>query len=260
MTDVSGDQAAAPAVEEERISEEEFLEKKPRLRLRLHHFFALTAVMAVFMAISGSQMQYAYANSPFPESFRGMQAVLSTIYQIPTAVAVTALGFGIAAYRRGELFFNQPGDWLLVEISAVALISLPMAFMAYWMQPYSAPATTGRPPGLPSMVPIIIFTLYSLLVLVLGRILLNVYLARKCHQPRWKRVFYAKAAATILVVISDILIIVFLVMAMRTDRDERLLRSASHRCGVYVQLAQSLMIILTAVFTIGGMMIYMFLR
>lgn len=255
MSEISGDDAAPPVVEDERISEEEFRSKRPRIQLRLHHFFALTAVMAVLLTIAKPQTDFNNPGMQMPESIQTVQAAFYTLYQIPAAVALTALGYGIAAYRRGELFFNQPGDWLLVEVSVETLLGLPVAIMFRWMQ---FNTTTG--PGGPAFAWMIFFGIYSLLVLFLGRILLNIYLSRKCHQSRWKRVFYGKAASTVLSFLGEILVIVFLIMAMRADRDDRLLRSASHRCGVYVQLAQSILMLVGAAIGIIGMVVFFMMR
>lgn len=255
MSDISADQTTSPVADDERISEEEFRSKRPRVQLRLHHFFALTAVMAVLLTISGPQTNFGNPGMQMPESVQTVQAAFYTLYQIPAAVALTALGYGIAAHRRGELFFNQPGDWLLVEVSVVTLLALPLGIVVRWMQ-FDAQAGSG-PPAFASFI---FFGLYSLLALFLGRILLNIYLSRKCHQARWKRVFYGKAASTILSVIGEVFVLIFLIMAMRADKEERLLRSASHRCGVYVQLAQSLMMVVGGIIGIGGVIVFIMLR
>ena len=255
MSDISADQTTLPAADDERISEEEFRSKSPRVQLRLHHFFALTAVMAVLLTISKPQTDFGNPAMQMPESIQTVQAVFYALYQIPAAVALTALGYGIAAYRRGELFFNQPGDWLLVEVSLITLLGIPLAIIFRWVQ---FDTTTG--PGGPALAWMIFFGIYSLLALFLGKILINIYLSRKCHQPRWKRVFYGKAASTVLSFLGEILVLVFLVMAMRADREDRLLRSASHRCGVYVQLAQSLMMLAGAALGIIGMVVFFLMR
>jgi hypothetical protein len=244
-----------PGVEDERISEEEFLSEKPRIQLRLHHFFALTAVMAVLLAVRGPQ-QFGESPVKMPPAVVTIQAVFSVLYQIPAAVALTALGYGIAAYRRGELFFNQPGHWLLVEVSLMSLLGIPLAIV-FRLSHFGSKTVPGDVP----LVWMIVFGAYSLLVLFLGRILINIYLgSRKCPQSRWKRVFYCKAASTVLSIIGEVLVLVFLIMAMRADRQERLLRNAGHWCGMYVQLAHSLLMVAGGAAGIVGMVVFFLMR
>lgn len=251
LPDVPG----VPDVDSERISEEEFRSKKPRIQLRLHHFFALTAAMAVLLTARGPQQ---FGESPqMPPVAVTIQAAFSVLYQIPAAIAIAALGYGIAAYRRGELFFNQPGHWLLVEISLMSLLWLPMAILFRFLPIHYS----NTPPGDSAFVWMFVFGGYSLLVFFLGRILINVYLGRrKCSQSRWKRVFYLKAASTVLPFIGEVLVLGFLIIAMRTDRQERLLRNASHRCGVYVQLAQSLLTVAGGTVGMVGMVMFFLMR
>src|SRR5262245_18140124 len=81
-----------------------------RPRLRLHHLLVLTAVMAVLLAINGPQRDY--GNYKPSELFRILSIALGTAHTLLSAVALTALGYGIAWYRRGMRFFDQPGHWL----------------------------------------------------------------------------------------------------------------------------------------------------
>jgi hypothetical protein len=247
---------SAPTADDDRISEEEFRSDKPRIQLRLHHFFALTAVMAVLLTISGPPAQFGSSPVEMPPMVKTFQAVFTALQQIPAAIAITALGYGIAARRRGELFFNQPGHWLLVEVSLMSLLALPVAILFRLL-----PFDSKMPPNDAFFRSMMVFGIYSLLVLFLGRILINVYLgSRKCRQARWKRVFYCKAASTILSLIGEILVVVFLFMAIRQDRQERLLRNAGHWCGVYVQLAHTLLMLAGGTVGIAGMLVYFLTR
>jgi hypothetical protein len=134
MTDSLIDDSKTPPLADDAISEEKFRSDRPRFRLRLHHFFSLTAVMALLLTIAGPQNYLMGGDIELPAPILVIQSVFGVAYEIPSAVALTALGYGIAAYRRGELFFNQPGHWLLVEISIVALLGLPPAAFLRWMQ------------------------------------------------------------------------------------------------------------------------------
>jgi hypothetical protein len=239
------------SLEDDRIPEEEFLRDRPRTQLRLHHLFALTTVMAVLLTIAGQPPQFAKSTIEMPPAVKTFQAVFTALQQIPAAVAITALGYGIAAYRRGELFFNQPGHWLLVEVSLMSLLSLPVAII-FRLLPFDSKTA----PGDAFMIWMMVFGIYSLFVLFLGRILINVYLgSRKCRQTRWKRVFYCKAASTVLSLIGEILVLAFLIMAIRKDRQERLLRNAGHWCGVYVQFAHTLLMLAGGAVGIIGMLV-----
>ena len=213
-------------------------------QLRLHHFFELTAVAAVLLAIAGPQRNFGDAKFQAPEIMMKFFAVVGVAYQIVAAVAITALAYGFAAYRRGQLFFNQPGHWILVEISLFTLATIPSA-IAFRSMSFESPMT----PGDTQFMWLMIAGLYYWLFLGLGRMLVNVYLGiTKCRQRRWKSVFFGKAAAAVIVGVGDIAVLLLLLSAMRIDRREQLLRNAGHRCGVYVQLAQSSIAILSMSF------------
>src|SRR5262245_54412506 len=138
MSDSSPDDATpafVPGVVDHRISEQEFLQARPRNQLRLRHLFALMAVMAVLLTVSRPQ-RIDFGNLPvkFPAQIYAVQAVAVAIQQIPASIALTALGFGIVGYRSGKLFFNQPGHWLLVELSLLSLLSLPSAIAMHFVE------------------------------------------------------------------------------------------------------------------------------
>lgn len=101
-------------------------------RIRLHHLFAVTAVLAAQLAIAGPQGLLDLPNQS-AGSLQTIQLVCGLAHVIPTSIALTALGYGIVAYRRGQLFFNQPGHWLLVEISLITLLSIPTTLVMRWI-------------------------------------------------------------------------------------------------------------------------------
>jgi hypothetical protein len=88
-------------------------------------------------------------------------------------------------------------------------------------------------------------SIYSLLSLVLGRVLLNIYFAWKCSERYWKRLFYAKAFAAVFLFWGDAFVIAFALIAARRDRSKQVHRDAYHWCGVANQLAISVLVILS---------------
>lgn len=218
-------------------------------QIRLHHLFAVTAVLAAQLAIAGPQGLLDLPNQS-AGSLQTIQLVCGLAHVIPTSIALTALGYGIVAYRRGQLFFNQPGHWLLVEISLITLLSIPTTLLMRWIAADGRLAHSDSDFALFLMIGV-----YSLLVLVVGRMAINIYFGvTKCRQSRWKSVFFAKAAASIVLGLGDLVVIALLLLAMRTDRREQLLRNAGHWCGAYVQLAISLLAFFVMLLGIVGML------
>jgi hypothetical protein len=217
-------------------------------QLRLHHLFALTAVMAVLLAIQGPQPSDSNAETS-PQPFIGMFWLSWVVGQILAAAAITALAFGIARYRRGRAFFNQPGHWLILEISIATLLGIPTSLL------HRAIDFSNMRIGSWNMIWMLLFSLYSLLSLGLGRLLLNVYLARKCSELRWKRVFYAKALASLFLGLADFLVIASVLVATRTDRRELSQRDLSHRCGVIVQLGLNSLAIVNVAMVIASLVL-----
>jgi hypothetical protein len=211
-----------------------FLDDRPH-RLRLHHLFVLTAVMAVLLAINGPHKDYASANYEPPPLFRVLWFMVGIAHTILSAAALTALGYGIAWYGRGLRFFDQPGHWLLAEISLTALLDIVPSFGYRWI---------GSPKrmmmGDSRMEIIIILMGYTLLFLVVGRMAVNIYLGKtKCNERWWKFVFYAKALATVLLGLGGLVVLPVTLYALRADHRRQVTRDAGHRCGVALQLALS---------------------
>ncbi len=221
-----------------------------RPQLRLHHFFALTAVAAALLALNGPQ-QDDWGGGVFEPS-RLIKTIMSTcgiLYVILAAVAITAVAYGIAWQRSGIDFFNQPGHWLLVEIAVMTLFGmLPMiAFRGFY---------ANRTPGDIefSMLTMMFMSVSFLVVLIAIPFVLNIYIGRKkCTDKRWTRVFYAKAIAKVLFGIGELLIAAAVLVAVRRDRRERSFRDASHWCGVWLQFSLSGLGCLTLIFTVANM-------
>jgi hypothetical protein len=217
--------------------------KENRVQLRLHHLFVLTAVMALLLAIQGPQRNFAdseIAAAPLhvaPAAW-GMWGLA---YQVLAAAAITALGYGIDAYRRGRSFFNEPGHWILVEVVVTTLLAIPNTLL------FRSLDFPGVRMGSWSMTFMVFVGLYSMLSLILGRMVLNIFLARKCSERRWKRVFYAKAFAAVFWVYAELFVVAFALITARWDRREQVHRDDNHWCGVVVQLALSALTIVSVV-------------
>jgi hypothetical protein len=224
-------------------------------RLRLHHLFVLTAVMAVLLAINGPHRSYETANYQPTPLLRMSQLIVGIAHTILSATALTALGYGIVWYRRGLPFFNQPGHWLLVEISITTLIGI-VPSVAYRLM------ATGDSKrmifGDARMVMSFILIGYMLLFLVFGRMAIDIYFGRKkCSERWWKLVFYAKAVSTMLFGLGNLIVMLFVIHALRVDRQERVPRSASHRSGVALQLALSGLTLLSTAMAVYTMLTHL---
>src|SRR3954453_2019930 len=152
-----------------------------RLRLRLHHILVLTAVVAVLLAINGPVLNYGSNNYNPADFFRILSLSLYTSHTLLSAVALTALGYGIAWHRRGTRLFNQPGHWLLLDISIRAFLDfVPRVVIR-----------SGAAINMAYIGPVF-------LAVIVIKILLEVYLGmRKCRERRWKSVFYVMATANL---------------------------------------------------------------
>jgi hypothetical protein len=202
-------------------------------QLRLHHLFALTAVMAILLAIQGPQRSPTESQSARQNVPVAIWLVWGIVYQVFEAAAITVLAYGIADYRRGLPFFHQPGHWILVEVSVAVLLGIPVSLI------FRSVDITQMRIGTWNMVLMLLFSLYSLLSLGLGRLIINMYFARKCLEQRWKRVFYGKAFAALFFGFADFLVVATTLAAARTDRCPHSQRDQSHWWGVVVQLALS---------------------
>jgi hypothetical protein len=205
-----------------------------QIALRLHHFFVLTAVMAVLLAINGPQHDVIggkYVPSPL---FRAVFLVVGITHTVLSAIALTAIGYGIAHARSGGRFFHQPGHWLLFDISLSALLYIVPSLGTRWLNSRFDPAIGSGLALSYAMMG------YMLFVLVLGHVVVNVYLGfTKCRERRWKSVFFAKALGNLLFGIGGLVIIPVTVYACLVDRRQSVERDSAHWCGVLLQFATS---------------------
>jgi hypothetical protein len=191
--------------------------------------------MAVLLAINGPHKDYSLPNYEPSPIVRVLWLVSGIAHTLLSAAALTALGYGIVWYRRGLRFFDQPGHWLLAEISLTALFGIVPSIGYRWIV-----SPNQLQMGDFHMEIMFILMGYSLLILVLGRIALNIYFGKtKCNERRWKSAFYAKALAVILFGFGDLIIVLVTIHALRADGRQQVIRDAGHWCGVALQLALS---------------------
>jgi hypothetical protein len=222
------------------------------LQLRLHHFFALTAVMAVLLASRGPIRDFGSRLALVPQLMHKFMLFWVIVHSILTSVAVTIVAYGLAWRRQGIRFFDQPGHWLLVEIATTTVFALlqQLANRAMFESRSSGDFEVTQTKMLAITVISSIFVVF--------RVALNIYIGvKKCHQRRWSRVFYFKALATlwrfvgsplvrailspgwstILLNFGDLLVLVMLSLATLIDRREGVRRDVLHRWGVIIQFA-----------------------
>jgi hypothetical protein len=209
------------------------------LRLRLHHLFVFTAVMAVLLAIQGPHQREANPTFAPLHVIPAAWGIWGVVYNLFVAGAITALAYGVVGYRREAPFFDQPGHWLLVEIAISTLLTIPQSLL------YRTVDFPAVRPGSWAMTLMVLVSIFWLLSLILGRAVVNIFFARKCSERHWKRVFYVKAFAAVFYVYADFFVMVFTSVAERKDRREQVKRDASHFCGVVSQLAISGLTILS---------------
>jgi hypothetical protein len=221
-----------------------------RPQLRLHHFFTLTAVAAVLLAIQGPQQNYwPGTDIEPPRLFIALTTAWSVLNVLLISIAITAITYGIMWQRRGLLFFDQPGHWLLVEIGIVGLFGLVPAIAYRWLfSDFDFQA--GELPGMAFWV----VWGYSMFVMMIVPLALNIYIGvKQCRETRWSLVFYFKAVANFLCGLGTIVVFVCVLLAIRGDRRERLTRDPAHWCGVWVQLAHSALAMVVALLSFGNM-------
>jgi hypothetical protein len=202
--------------------------------LRLHHFFSLTAVTAVLLAMMGPRYANPQWQMPFPGGPQFVFLGVGILNAIFGAIATTFLIYGFAWRRRGIRFFHQPGHWLIVDISVAAVLSAVvqlgsrLIFLPLEEQHVALPSAAY-----------IVFSLFSLIGLF-GRVGLDVYIGiKQCYEPRWKWVFFARAIAGIVQFLGDLVVVLLLFRAMRVDRRAHIERDIAHRCGVWLQIAST---------------------
>ncbi len=144
-----------------------------RPQLRLHHLFALTAVMAVLLAIQGPHRKDVNRDvvvGPL-HIVPAEWGIWGVVYQILAAAAITVLVYGIAGYRRGLTFFSQPGHLVLVEIAVSTALVFPFQLLARSVD-FPQPSLNW-----PVML-VWLLAIVSTVSLILGRVALNTFLAK----------------------------------------------------------------------------------
>jgi hypothetical protein len=198
-------------------------------QFRIHHLFALTAVMAVMLAIGGRRPM-PFMMGPLPNEVPGpIGAVIigwGVVNTILYSAALTNVAYGIVWRRGGMPFFHQPGHWLLVDVCILGIQSAAsqLAFRLLFEGPETFAA-------------IGLFLLLFLGVFV-ARLALNIYLAVwHRREGRWQAVFIAKAVAIVVSGLGDLVVLVLVILAARADRRTHSRRDGSHWCGVWLQSA-----------------------
>jgi hypothetical protein len=218
-----------------------------RPQLRLHHFFVLTAVAAALLAASGPQQDWWAGNPGFqpPRIILQLMMVWVVIHMLLVAVAVTAVGYGIAWRRKGIAFFDQPGHWLLVEVAMAGLAGVVPGIAMRWSMGTPQPVDFQNVDQSTWIILCFIWG-FTVVFMVLVPVALNIYVGlKKCRELRWSLLFYFKAMARFFMGFGDLLVLPFTLFVAGRDYREGIPRDGGHWCGVFVQCA------LSAV-TIGG--------
>jgi hypothetical protein len=209
----------------------------PRPQLRLHHFFALTAVAAVIFAIEGPMWERWSVGDD--ESSRGIAVVWmfwSMLYSLCLAAAVTAIAYAIFWQRQGVSFFDQPGHWLLLEIAVTGLLWVAV-YGILWRVLQSEDGTYYSSWAAYELLWL------SVLSLTVANFALNIYIAwKKCREWRWKSVFILKSFSFIAqffqpLPLGAIAVTAATLIALNRDRRQHVVRDAAHWCGVGLELA-----------------------
>jgi hypothetical protein len=225
-----------------------------RPRLRLQHMFAYTAMAALLMALGDPRMQLDVQSPNMRFEFlpwqRAAMVGLWIVNTLLSAAVLTCLAYGFAWRRRGLPFWQHPGHWLLADlgVQAVAGVAMQLGFRV-------VRAAIGGFDDADDAIamPYIALSLVSVvfgLGLIGVRLALNIYVAvQRSPESRWRWVFILKAIATVAAFIGDIIVVVLVLVAAHGDRTERTPRDAAHRCGVWLQVVMSSMMILTMMIT-----------
>jgi hypothetical protein len=140
--------------------------------LRIHHFFIVTAVSAVVLALNRAMIQIgALDGGNFFSSGNGMLAATLS------GVAVALVGLALIWRLRGRVMFQSPGHWML--LGALFFPFLFLLLLAAWLLSDS-PDMSYTP------IPL---TVYSI-VLFIGWPVLNFIAAWKGFDSRWWRWYF----------------------------------------------------------------------
>lgn len=195
--------------------------------IRLHHLFALTAVVAVLLGVKGPQSTRFPPGIDFPVWWKTVLVGCGIIDTILCGIAVTLVAYGCTWRRRGIRFLHQPGHWLLVEISVSTVI------LAGWQVFVRILSNADNPPALPAIAPLSVFVIRYFV-----HPGLNIYIGwKECRETRWKWVFFSKALAVVVPGLGDLLVAKLLLQATRLDHRRHHPRDTGHYWGVWLQLA-----------------------
>ena len=195
-------------------STNDFPSQDNRLRLRLHHLFALTAVMAVMLAIGGPRDVRGVET---PRLLQTFSITVGIVFTILTSVAITIVAYGIAWRRNGLTFFHQPGHWLLVMIAIERLVQVGPLLIGHAIASLLGSADDQL--EIPFLL-IVWFTVWPVPGVALA--IMNIYIGRKmCPEEHWRRVFYSMAAAAIVPGLGDLLVLWFLEKAVVAEKPRR---------------------------------------
>jgi hypothetical protein len=169
------------------------------------------AVMAIMLAATGSRELRGLESSPLVQLAFTASGIL---FSLLGSVAITVVGYGIWWHRQGRFSFDEPGHWLLVAFAShqvLILFEVLLIVTSATIQGIQrVDAWKQIPFGLSWLVP------------GAALVILNVYIGRKeCAETRWRRVFYANAAAAVVPVLGHMLVLICLERAVRSERSRR---------------------------------------
>lgn len=190
--------------------------------LRLHHFFAFTAVSALLLSSFGPAINNLSNNKNFGRYWL-LLAIGGTIYSLLVAFAITVTAYGIAWHRKGVRYPKCPGHWLLVAITASYVLGLLLGIII--------PRLIGR-------------TGWFFFIWNAPIVCVNIWIGwTKCTERRWRWVFYLRGLATIVSILGELPLLVMISRANLIDRKLGVERDILHRSGVTIQILQSLLVI-----------------
>jgi hypothetical protein len=140
----------------------------------------------------------------------------------------------VAWRRKGNLFFDQPGHWLLFVLGVMGLLSMvPTVFIWRFLLSKDGAYSSAT------------FQAYYILLFgtVAANLVVEIYIAwKKCRELRWRMVFVAMAISSLTqllrpIPIGSILVLIALTIAVVLDRRQRIARDVAHWCGVWLSAA-----------------------
>jgi hypothetical protein len=209
--------------------------------LRIHHIMVATAVIAVLLSITHSLRQTnSFGLSSFATSVQAITMAISA------GLAATLVGFGFAWRRRGYLFFDQPGHWLLLTQALMICFFVMAAAISVIRLPYNQ--GTSAVMGL-------LFVLINV-----ANIGLNLWAARRIADSiPWSLIFLIDGLTVVFlfgalwlgfpglffIVIwgAPLATVVLLLLAAWSDRRDHIRRDWPHWLGVCLRLVVALQLL-----------------